>query len=222
MSRNMHADMAAVDGRRRLNMDKLMTVICFILLFIIVIIPIFMIIYNAFFFEGKFELNMFVTQLTDSKNLAAMWNTLKIALFATVFGTIMGVFYAWLLGRSDIPCKGLMRALFVVFVLASLLIAWGNIAEIVTLMSMSWGTVAGCIMGPYIYGVTCKRTTKVGAAAGFFSGLLVAIVLTAILGTGKAPFTGCMSMLSSMVVTPIVSMLTPKLPSALVKSAFGK
>ena len=112
MSRNMHADMAAVDGRRRLNMDKLMTVICFILLFIIVIIPIFMIIYNAFFFEGKFELNMFVTQLTDSKNLAAMWNTLKIALFATVFGTIMGVFYAWLLGRSDIPCKGLMRALF--------------------------------------------------------------------------------------------------------------
>ena len=112
MSRNMHADMAAVDGRRRINMDKLMTVICFILLFIIVIIPIFMIIYNAFFFEGKFELDMFVTQLTDSKNLAAMWNTLKIALFATVFGTIMGVFYAWLLGRSDIPCKGLMRALF--------------------------------------------------------------------------------------------------------------
>ena len=112
MSRSMHADMAAVDGRRRINMDKLMTVICFILLFIIVIIPIVMIIYNAFFFEGKFELDMFVTQLTDSKNLAAMWNTLKIALFATVFGTIMGVFYAWLLGRSDIPCKGLMRALF--------------------------------------------------------------------------------------------------------------
>ena len=112
MSRNMHADMAAVDGRRRINMDKLMTVVCFILLFVIVIIPIFMIIYNAFFFEGKFELNMFVTQLTDTKNLAAMWNTLKIALFATVFGTIMGVFYAWLLGRSDIPCKGLMRALF--------------------------------------------------------------------------------------------------------------
>ncbi len=112
MSRSMHADMAAVDGRRRINMDKLMTVICFILLFIIVIIPIFMIIYNAFFFEGKFELDMFVSQLTDSKNLAAMWNTLKIALFATVFGTIMGVFYAWLLGRSDIPCKGLMRALF--------------------------------------------------------------------------------------------------------------
>lgn len=110
--RGVNADLAAVDGRRRLNMDKLMTVICFILLFVIVIIPIFMIVYNAFFFEGKFELDMFVTQLTDAKNLSAMKNTLVIALLATLLGTIMGVFYAWLLGRSDIPCKGLMRALF--------------------------------------------------------------------------------------------------------------
>lgn len=112
MSRSRNADLAAVDGRRRINMDKVLTVVCFILLFIIVVIPIFMIIYNAFFFEGKFSLELFTTQLTDSKNLAAMWNTLKIAVFATVLGTIMGVFYAWLLGRSDIPCKGLMRALF--------------------------------------------------------------------------------------------------------------
>lgn len=112
MSRNRNADLAAVDGRRRINMDKVLTIVCFILLFIIVVIPIFMIIYNAFFFEGKFSLELFTTQLTDSKNLAAMWNTLKIAVFATILGTIMGVFYAWLLGRSDIPCKGLMRALF--------------------------------------------------------------------------------------------------------------
>lgn len=106
------AELAAVDGRRRLNMDKVMTVVCFILLLIIVVIPIFMIIYNAFFYEGKLEVNMFVEQLTEPNNLAAMWNTLKIAIFTTILGTIMGVFYAWLLGRSDIPAKGLMRALF--------------------------------------------------------------------------------------------------------------
>lgn len=112
MSRNRNADLAAVDGRRRINMDKVLTVVCFILLFVIVVIPIFMIIYNAFFYEGRFGLELFTSQLTDSKNLAAMWNTLKIAVLATILGTVMGVFYAWLLGRSDIPCKGLMRALF--------------------------------------------------------------------------------------------------------------
>lgn len=105
-------EMAAVDGRRRFNMDSVLTVVCFILLFIIVIIPIFMIVYNAFFDQGKFSLELFTSQMTDPKNLSAMWNTVKIALFTTIIGTIMGVFYAWLLGRSDIPCKGLMRALF--------------------------------------------------------------------------------------------------------------
>ena len=106
------AELAAVDGRKRLNMDKVMTVVCFVLLLIIVVIPITMIIYNAFFYEGKLDVAMFVEQLTEPNNLSAMWNTLKIAVFTTILGTIMGVFYAWLLGRSDIPAKGLMRALF--------------------------------------------------------------------------------------------------------------
>ncbi len=97
---------------RRLNMDAILTVVCFILLLIIVVIPIFMIIYNAFFDGGKFSLELFTSQMTDSKNLSAMWNTVQIAILTTIFGTIMGVFYAWLLGRSDIPAKGLMRALF--------------------------------------------------------------------------------------------------------------
>ena len=104
--------MAAIDGKKRLSMDKLLTIVCFILLFIVVIVPIFMIIYNAFFDAKGFSLNLITEQFADPKNLEAMWNTVKIALFATLFGTIMGVFYAWLLGRSDIPAKGVMRALF--------------------------------------------------------------------------------------------------------------
>ena len=103
---------ASKDNERKLNMDAILTVVCFILLLIIVVIPIFMIVYNAFFDQGKFSLALFTSQMTDPKNLSAMWNTVQIAVFTTIIGTIMGVFYAWLLGRSDIPAKGLMRALF--------------------------------------------------------------------------------------------------------------
>lgn len=109
-------DYAILDGKKAISVDKLITLISFILLLIIVVIPIFMIVFNTFFSQTgntwKFELSMFIRQMTDAKNLAAMWNTIIIAFFATIFGTIMGVFYAWLLGRSDIPAKGLMRALF--------------------------------------------------------------------------------------------------------------
>ena len=78
----------------------------------VVVIPVVSIIYNAFFFQGHFDPKLFSSQLTDKGNLAAMWNTIKIAFWVTVLGTIVGTFYAWLLGRSDIPAKGLMRALF--------------------------------------------------------------------------------------------------------------
>ena len=105
-------EMAAIDGKKHFSMDKLLTIICFVLLFIVVIVPIFMIIYNAFFDANGFSLNLITEQFKEPKNLEAMWNTVKIAIFATIFGTIMGVFYAWLLGRSDIPAKGVMRALF--------------------------------------------------------------------------------------------------------------
>ena len=110
-------NLAAVDGRKTFSMDKALTITSFILLLIIVVIPIFMIIFNTFFAKaatGKWavDLSVFKSQLTDTKNLGAMWNTVKIAFWTTLVGTIMGVFYAWLLGRSDIPAKGLMKALF--------------------------------------------------------------------------------------------------------------
>lgn len=112
-----NSELAALDGKKHVSMDKALTITCFILLLIIVVIPIFMIIFNTFFEKattGKWnlDLSVFKTQLTDKKNLSAMWNTVKIAFWTTVVGTIMGVFYAWLLGRSDIPAKGLMKALF--------------------------------------------------------------------------------------------------------------
>lgn len=109
--RRSRRDLAALDGRR-FNLDGVMTLLSFLLLLVIVVIPIFMIVYHAFFYQGHFDPRLFTRQLSEAKTLSSMWNTVKIAFWVTLFGTIMGVFYAWLLGRSDIPAKGLMRALF--------------------------------------------------------------------------------------------------------------
>lgn len=104
-------DLAAIDGRR-FGLDQAMTGFSFVLLAIIVVIPVFMIVYHAFFYEGKFSPELFTNQIFNKDNLISMWNTIKIAFWVTILGTIVGVFYAWLLGRSDIPAKGLMRSLF--------------------------------------------------------------------------------------------------------------
>jgi len=107
-------DLAAVDGRRRIGLDAVMTALSFVLLLVIVVTPISMIIYHAFFYQGQFSLDLLIDQFTRETTLSAMWNTIKIALLVTVFGTIVGVFYAWLLGRSNIPGKSLMRFLFTI------------------------------------------------------------------------------------------------------------
>lgn len=69
---------------------------------------------QCLFYEGQFDTEMFKTVVFSADNIAAMTNTIIIGFAVTIFGTIVGLFYAWLLGRSDIPCKNLMRALFMI------------------------------------------------------------------------------------------------------------
>ncbi|KXB42024.1 ABC transporter permease [Amygdalobacter nucleatus] len=107
------SDLDKMEGRH-FSLDLVLTWLSFILLLVIVVLPIAMIIINVFFNEGSFDLSMFKRVLLDKENIKAMFNTLIIALSVTVLGTVVGLFFAWLLGRSDIPLKGLMRSLFTI------------------------------------------------------------------------------------------------------------
>lgn len=105
------SDLAKMDGKK-FNLDLFLTVLSFIFLFVVVVLPMAMIIINVFFANGTLDLAMFARVVLDKENLGAILNTIIIALAVTVSGTIVGLFFAWLLGRSDIPFKGLMRSLF--------------------------------------------------------------------------------------------------------------
>ena len=107
-------DFLMLEGKKRrgLSMDKIMTILCYVALITVVILPCLMIIYYTFWDGSKIDFEMFRSVLFQVDNLKAMKNTLIIAVFATLFATIVGVFFAWLLGRSDIPLKGTMKFLF--------------------------------------------------------------------------------------------------------------
>ena len=106
-------DMAALEGKK-FGLDRFLTILCFVLLFVIVLVPGVMIFYVTFFNDGHFDLSMIKKVIIDVDNVGAMWNTIKVAAGATIIGTLMGLFFAWLLGRSDIPTKGLMKAMFTI------------------------------------------------------------------------------------------------------------
>ncbi|HPE66323.1 MAG TPA: hypothetical protein PK849_09110, partial [Synergistales bacterium] len=91
-------------GRRegKLDLNQILMLICLTILIITVAMPMIMIVYNTFFYGFTFDWSMFTNVVMDPSNVDAMWNTIVIAFWVTVVGTIVGVFYAWLIGRTNI------------------------------------------------------------------------------------------------------------------------
>jgi solute:Na+ symporter, SSS family len=123
--------------------------------------------------------------------------------------------------RSTAQGLLLMRVLCGVFVAISVILASRRIDAIVTLMSMSWGALAGAFIGPYVWGLFWRGVTPAGAITGFLGGLCLSVGLFFALGTANAPVAASIAMVSSLILVPVVSLLTPKLPPAVVSKAFG-
>ncbi|MEI7942075.1 MAG: sodium transporter, partial [Candidatus Riflemargulisbacteria bacterium] len=115
----------------------------------------------------------------------------------------------------------LMRVLSGVFIIGSWVIARHEFSVIVTLMSLSWGVVAGSFLGPYVYGLFWKKTTKTASWAGMLSGFFTAIILFFVLGPAKAPLSASIAMIVPFFVIPVVSIFTKQLPKKTIDVAFN-
>jgi len=117
-----------------------------------------------------------------------------------------------------------MRILSGIFVIISYFIAKYKIAIIVTLMSLSWGAIAGSFMAVYLYGLYWKRATRISAWFGILSGLSVVIISFAILGLNgydkNAPIIACLAMIVPFFVIPIVSLFTKPPIQEIIDRAF--
>lgn len=121
-----------------------------------------------------------------------------------------------------------MRSICAVFVLVSLVIALFEPSAIVTLMSYSWGALSGCFLAPFLLGVKWKGMTKAGAWAGIITGLVIVVPLMVLGAIGgilpgwmSPPAIGAAAMIISLIVTPIVSVMTKKYDEAHNAYVFG-
>lgn len=123
----------------------------------------------------------------------------------------------------------LTRLLCLAFVVCSFIFATQNIPIIVSLMSFSWGVVSGCFIGPYIWGLFSKKITKIGAYAGMVSGLLTVGITTAVVTVSDSfaaaaklsPEMGVAAMAVSLVVVPLVSLVTKNKDKQRVEEIFA-
>lgn len=145
---------------------------------------------------------------------------------------------------SDKNVTTLMRVLSLVFVAIATVIAYlnskFNITAIAYMMGLSWGTLAGCFMGPYVLGVVWKKTTRAAAWTSIIGSLVLTVSLIILLGydklgwtgvtfgkavqagVGLSPMIGVICMAFSMISTFVVSLFTKPLPEEKIKEAFEK
>ncbi len=138
---------------------------------------------------------------------------------------------------DDNRVKWLMRILCLVFIALSAVLAVLKIDAIVTLMSLSWGTIAGCFIGPYVYGLYSRKATAAGAYVSIVLGLVVTFALVLVFGfvgtpdgadfgtvikkgIARSPLIGVITMATSMIVTPLVSLFTKKPSDQTVNQCF--
>ena len=136
-----------------------------------------------------------------------------------------------------------MRLLCLFFVAISVIIAFLNekyhISAIAYLMGLSWGTLAGCFIGPYVLCVLWKKVTKTAVWVSIISGLILTFVLIFVFGyfapssngslgniiqygVGCSPMIGVICMAFSMGITFIVSKFTKAPTEDIINCAFAK
>lgn len=110
----------------------------------------------------------------------------------------------------------MMRVLVVVFVVISAAIALvqytSTITFIAQLMSISWGALAGAFLGPLLWGIYSGRISKAAVWASFIVGVGLT-VSNLFIGFIASPINcGALAMLLSLVIVPLVSLVTPAVP----------
>lgn len=138
---------------------------------------------------------------------------------------------------DDNHIKIVMKILCIVFIIISAVLAIFRVDAIVTLMSISWGTLAGCFLGPFVYGLYSKKATSAAAFTSVIGGVVITIILIFVfgivdnasgfiniikIGIQRAPLIGVIAMALSMIMMPIVSAFTKKPSDEHIEYCFAK
>ncbi len=120
-----------------------------------------------------------------------------------------------------------MRIFIAFFIIVSAVIAIvqakSKVTFIAQLMGVSWGALAGAFLAPFLYGLYWKKATKASVVASFIFGVsIMTVQFLASMGLftisggflglifKNSLYSGVFAMLGSLVIVPIVSLLSKK------------
>ncbi|MBE5922610.1 MAG: sodium:solute symporter [Lachnospiraceae bacterium] len=115
----------------------------------------------------------------------------------------------------------IMRVLIAFFIIISVILALDPPTFIAQLMGISWGALAGAFLAPFMYGLYWKGVTKSAVWASFAVGVGITVGNLFFHFFASPINAGAAAMIASLVVVPIVSLMTPKMKKEKVDEIFS-
>ncbi|MBP5779976.1 MAG: sodium/solute symporter [Clostridia bacterium] len=113
-----------------------------------------------------------------------------------------------------------IRILCAFFIVLSVVLAMDKGSLISNLMAISWGALAGAFLAPFMYGLFSKKITKAAVWVSFVAGVGL-VVLNLFLKFTDGTMAGAMAMVGTLIIVPLVSLITPRLNKEHVDNCFA-
>ena len=157
--------------------------------------------------------------------LSASMSTLSSLVLTSSSTLTIDLIKPYVKGLTEKKQVLIMKALIAVFLTISVVIALNPNAYITTLMSISWGALAGAFLAPYMYGLFSKKITRPAVWASFITGVGLTTAHMFVFSLGFFPEltkaaaslplnlaspinAGAAAMLAGLIIVPVVSAFT--------------
>lgn len=114
-----------------------------------------------------------------------------------------------------------IRVLIVFFIVISVVLALNPPTFIAQLMGISWGALAGAFLAPFLYGLYWKGVTRAGVWASFICGVGITVSNMFFKFIASPINAGAVAMIAGLIVTPVVSLISPKLDGGFLSRIFA-
>lgn len=114
-----------------------------------------------------------------------------------------------------------MRVLIAFFIILSVVIALKPPTFIAQLMGISWGALAGAFLAPFMYGLYSKKITKASVWVSFIIGVGFTVANMFLKVIASPINAGAITMAASLVIVPLVSLITPRMKKEYVDEIFA-
>ena len=113
-----------------------------------------------------------------------------------------------------------IRILCAFFIVLSVILAMDKGSLISNLMAISWGALAGAFLAPFMYGLFSKRITKAAVWVSFACGVGL-VTANLFLKFMDGTMAGALAMVGTLVLVPLVSLITPRMDKDHVGNCFS-